>query len=373
MSAQKPFSIVLVIRPDNFRIDYVINENMAEGSRVYAENPAAFRKAAQEKSRRMVSSKRGVGVAVLELRGHPRHSDAVFIRDVMTNAGSRSNLMVTGRMASRQRQGEFESVLPYLNPRLVVKLHSILEGGDFRPTPFRNEQGKRVVFIGCGPRTAEESVKALQGLGGLFPDIRFETLALSAQAFEGNEANLGKADFFHGDTCLYIMNNGAVAVYREGLKDEAWAKIEAFKNQMPKDDPIYYMTREEAEAFACNIKSNGDILITTSISASFKTWLEKQGAHVLPHDLEEFRLAGGGPNCLTNEIHDITQLSALGLRTLIQQNPKLRSVIVAEMNKAIREKRLPTSMKRDVLDAKGPFRPRTVPLRTAHTQLRRVI
>lgn len=356
-------SISLMVEPRNFGVFYAINTKMKESIVRAQGDPRGFRMAAQRKWRLLARTKRRHGAAVLEIPGRPHKPDATFSRDSFASAPSRKGFLMAGRMASSERQGEFDAILPYLNQDYLVQLKTVLEGGDVRPSPYKDEWGRRVVFVGTGPRTSPEAVKRLQGLRCFFPDIRFEALPLSAQAFAGNSNNLEDADFFHLDTCLFFARNGAYAAYMPGLTDEAQATLRHYAVRHGKDSGHYEMSPEEAGAFFCNMKDNGRTLVAMPLSEQFEKWLKAQGEKVTQFDLQEFLDAGGGPNCLTNEIRHIWQLSALGIRTLLKQNPHLRTDISHAIEDAIRRGFLMPSIRRDVLDRQGPFRPRLEPVR----------
>ena len=111
---------------------------------------------------------------------------------------------------------------------------------------------------------------------------------------------LRSPDYLHLDMVLAKLGNRGWLMYGPGLGDvdpigETWSNV--FGGL-----PVIEVTQSEAEQLACNVLVIGNFVIG-SIPHRLSREIEALGFETIQVPLGEFRKAGGGAHCLTNELH----------------------------------------------------------------------
>lgn len=335
--------VMIVARPTHYRIEKPINKKMKENAHL---DPVELRERALEQHANMVAIMRKVGVLVLELEGDPRHPDACFIRDFcITLRHEEKSFMVIGDFASDTRQGEHEALLPFLDPAHIIYCHDlkhacgkrmVMEGGDFRQTPFFTQtEKKRIIIAGHGPRTQQHTIDALNEDTRLKPYFNFVKVKLSSKHFEDDPSNLVDAESIHTDTVCDVLPRGEVVIFNDGFARGADGshseanKIIQMAHRHGKS--ILFLTDHEAYHLATNKNAlTHEQLLTPILHRSHEDFLCRHGYVPNPCDLSAFEAAGGAANCLTQEV-TFDMLNSRGLQLLAYQNPHARDIILGEI------------------------------------------
>ena len=101
--------------------------------------------------------------------------------------------------------------------------------------------------------------------------------------------------FLHLDMVLGNVGNKAYVLYEQGLTSGA----EGLAGTPILDREVIRLEQQDAEAFAANLISVGDVVITGKVSSQLRKQLASLGFWVEELPLTEFYKAGGGAKCLT--------------------------------------------------------------------------
>ncbi|MBN4064447.1 hypothetical protein JYU04_01775 [Dehalococcoides mccartyi] len=101
--------------------------------------------------------------------------------------------------------------------------------------------------------------------------------------------------YLHLDMALGKIGNDAYLVYEEAFEEG----LETLGDSPVVQNKIIKISQEDAEQFACNGVTVGNVFLTGLISNSLIDSIERLGYLAITLDLSEFHKAGGGLKCLT--------------------------------------------------------------------------
>jgi N-dimethylarginine dimethylaminohydrolase len=261
----------LMVRPDHFRIDYVINPYMSTHDQP---DPALAMR--QWESLRQAIRAAGGEVEVLEQR--PDSPDMVYAMNLGL-ATSQRRVMVS-HMRFEPRRRESISAAEWfaghgfsLNRPGAAGVGPHFESGD--AFPFGDS-----LLVGYGPRTDLESLKYLAAEWG----IRVRGVRI---VHEG---------MYHFDLPFCPVDETHAMVYPAAFDDAGRQTLERI---VP--DPIV-LTDEEAFAFSGNSIVVNDTILMPACSPRLQRILTGLGLQVVVLDLSEFHKSGGSIRCLTNPL-----------------------------------------------------------------------
>jgi len=138
----------------------------------------------------------------------------------------------------------------------------------------------RYVLAGTGFRTTRDAHREVQEFFG-HPDV-IQTLV--------------DPYFYHLDTALFVLDDDNIAYYPEAFSP---GSREVLARLYP--DAVL-ATRDDASAFGLNSVSDGRHVFIAPQAEALAARLDERGYVPVPVDLSEFRKAGGGIKCCTQEI-----------------------------------------------------------------------
>jgi N-dimethylarginine dimethylaminohydrolase len=156
----------------------------------------------------------------------------------------------------------------------VRRSESVCEGeGDLVPVGG-------VILAGTGFRTTREAHRDVQEFFGL-PTVALE---------------LVDPHFYHLDTALFALDDENVAYFPDAFSP---GSLGVLRHLFPE---AVIATREDAVAFGLNSVSDGHHVFVAPQADGLIEQLDRRGYRPVPVDLSEFRKAGGGIKCCTQEI-----------------------------------------------------------------------
>jgi N-dimethylarginine dimethylaminohydrolase len=256
----------LVCEPRHFAVQYAINPWMHPDHHVDLD-------LAQEQWQTLIRAYRAHGHAVDTVEPVPGLPDMVF--------AANSAVVVDGRVFGSlfhapERRPESVHYETWFKASGfdVYRPESVCEGeGDLIPTG-------RYVLAGTGFRTTREAHREVQEFFGV-PVIGL---------------TLVDPYFYHLDTALFVLDEDTVAYYPEAFSP---GSREVLARLYP--DAVL-ATREDALAFGLNAVSDGRHVFVSPGATALMEKLAQRGYVPVPVDLSEFRKAGGGIKCCTQEI-----------------------------------------------------------------------
>ncbi|MFK4083096.1 dimethylarginine dimethylaminohydrolase family protein [Kribbella sp. NPDC020789] len=272
----------LMVRPDHFRIDYVINPYMST-----QDQPDPELTLKQWDSLRQAIIDAGGEVEVLEQR--PDSPDMVYAMNLgLAAADGRAML---SHMRFEPRRKESLSAADWFTGHGFDLART---GSDGVGPHF--ESGDAFVFgdslvVGYGPRTEADALKQLATQW----DIRVRGLRI---AHEG---------MYHLDLPFCPVDSTTALIYPPAFDAASQADLAGI---VP--DPIV-LTDEEAFAFSGNSLVVGETIIMPACSPRLHEILTGLGLRVVLVDLSEFHKGGGSARCLTNPLDfPLTAIGAPG-------------------------------------------------------------
>lgn len=264
-----------VVRPDHYRIDYVINPFMDP-----AAQPDPTRATAQWEVLVAALETAGARVDVLDQR--PDAPDMVYAMNLglamVRPDGERQ--LVLSHMRYPERRMETESA------RAWFATHgwstSYVGRGGVGP---HFEAGDAFAFgdalvVGYGPRTEELALKQLA-----------VDLGVRVRGFR-----IAHPGMYHLDLAFLPLDDRRAMVAPSAFDDDSAA---ALLDLVP--EPLV-LTEEEAMTFCANSVVVGRTAVMPACPPRVRRTLEEWGFEVVLCDLDEFHLGGGSIRCLTNPL-----------------------------------------------------------------------
>ncbi|WP_101523139.1 dimethylarginine dimethylaminohydrolase family protein [Nocardioides houyundeii] len=269
----------LAVRPDHFRVDYVINPFMDP-----ADQPDAA--VAREQWDHLVHTIEAHGGVVEVLGQRSDAPDMVYAMNLglAVRGADGSASAVLSHMRYEQRRMETESaqawfadaghVTSYVG-RDGVGAH--FEAGD--AFPFGD-----ALVVGYGPRTEELGLKHLAaGLGVRVRGLRIDHPGM-----------------YHLDLAFCPLDERRAIICPEAFDDASRA---ALLELVP--EPLVLTEDEALTTFAANSIVIGRTIVMPAAPERVRTQLEEWGFTVVVVEMGEFHKAGGSVRCLTNPL-DVT-------------------------------------------------------------------
>jgi N-dimethylarginine dimethylaminohydrolase len=260
---------ILMCPPDHFEVAYVINPWM-EGHYALTDTARALKQWMAMKE--IVESRAPVSL-IAPQDGLP---DLVFT----ANAGLvKDGAVALSRFRSKERQGE-----EAINRRWF-------EQHDFKILELPPE----LTFEGAGDALFDSS-RALFWVGHGFRSDK-DAAPVLEKLFATRTVSLTLIDprFYHLDTCLAPLGDGALMYYPGAFDENSRAEIETL---VPANRRIAV---DEADAlkFCCNAVALDDLVVLNDASPALQDRLKKAGLTPMLTPLSEFLKAGGAAKCLT--------------------------------------------------------------------------
>jgi N-dimethylarginine dimethylaminohydrolase len=256
-------------RPTYFDVSYAINPWMNPGDGVDRERALA-------QWERLLETYRGLGHRVDLLEPLPEQPDMVFAANGAVVARGK----VLGAMfANPERADEAPAHRAWFTSAGfdVRSPKNVNEGeGDFAVVGG-------AILAGTGFRTDHAAHLEAQEHFGM------PVISLS----------LTDPRFYHLDTALFVLDETNVAYYPDAFSA---GSQEVLRRLYP--DAVI-ATEADALAFGLNSVSDGRHVVIESDAVELIAELDRRGYEPVPVDLSEFRKAGGGPKCCTQEIRTV--------------------------------------------------------------------
>lgn len=269
----------LMVAPDHYRVNYVINPWMEEGRRRH-DFPGAQDQ--WNSLYEVLSSLPGVSIEVLE--SHSELPDMVFT----ANAGLVIHqTFIPSRFRFPQRSGE-EACFRRWASDTGFTIRDLPAGAFFEGAgDALFDRAQPVLWIGHGYRT---NVSALDPLSEIAESSKYTVFPLQ----------LKDPRFYHLDTCFCPLTGGNVLYYPEAFTNESLIRLESV---IPEDSRIP-VSRSDAYAFACNAVNVGRAIVLNDASETLVQQLAERNYAVIRSPLDEFMLSGGAAKCLTLRIDE---------------------------------------------------------------------
>jgi len=213
---------------------------------------------------------RAENVKLIEIEPSLEFRNQIFVRDT---GFCGNDVVVVGRMRTRERSGEEDLMLNFLkklNFNVLKIKKGFLEGGDVICVD------EETLIVGYGNRTDEEGISEMSNY-----------FQASIHRFQLDNR------FVHLDLCMNLIDENTLLVATE-IKGAVRAI-----NEIKKFDVIY-TGENEWSTLPANVLllEKGKILAAEENRETNRT-LEKLGFDVITVKLSEILKAGGGPRCLT--------------------------------------------------------------------------
>jgi N-dimethylarginine dimethylaminohydrolase len=262
----------LMCPPTLYDVNYVINPWMAGNV-----HTSSRTRAAEQWQHLYEAVSKIANVELIE--PEPGSPDMVFT----ANAGlERNGTVAISSFFHPERQGEE----PHFRRWFQQAGYTLIDTP--RTTPFEGEGDAlfatdgSCLWVGCGPRTAASSHRALRDIWGV------PVVAL----------HLIDPRFYHLDTCFAPLEGGYIMYFPDAFDHLSLHRIEMF---YPPEKRII-IREADAVSFACNAVNVGRTIILNKISTKLSGQLEQLGFNVVQIELTEFLKAGGAAKCLVMKL-----------------------------------------------------------------------
>ncbi|NII09285.1 arginine deiminase-related protein [Oleiagrimonas sp. C23AA] len=260
---------ILMCPPDFFEVSYVINpwmENQVSQASAHVAHT-------QWKALRNILAEHAHIDQIAPAEGLP---DMVFTANAGVVLG---NVFVPSRFRHAERQGE-EALFAKWFAEHGYEVREIdpeiaFEGaGD-----ALLDRGQPRLWMGYGHRSDEASVKAVGNL------LNIETVGLK----------LADPRFYHLDTCFCPLANGHIMYVPSAFDEASRQRI----RDLARPGSLIEVEPHDAERFACNAVSIGEVVVLNAASEELQSALENAGLSVKTTPMDEFMKSGGAAKCLT--------------------------------------------------------------------------
>jgi N-dimethylarginine dimethylaminohydrolase len=277
LETRAPESAVLMVTPEHFRVEYVINPHMRgpDGRPKQVDRELA---AAQWTALR--DSYAALGYTVFEIPGDPACPDMVFAANQSFPFADRQGRRraILSQMHAPERRAEVAHFARFYTE------HGYAAETLAAPGPFEGMGDalwvprRRGLLAGCGFRTSRAAAESLAP-------------AVGAPAFL---LELEDERFYHLDTAVAPLDERRCLVYPRAL---APASLELLAALFP--ELIVVDEREAVDGLACNAHCpDGLHVLIDAACTGTAAELARRGYRVLPHDLSELKKSGGSVFCM---------------------------------------------------------------------------
>jgi N-dimethylarginine dimethylaminohydrolase len=257
---------VLMCRPTNFDVKYVINPHMKPYSVV---QPQAL-----WEWENLVATLRSLSIQVDVIDQPTGVPDMVFATDQGIVRGNKV-LLANFRYKQRKKETPYYRQWFKDNGFEVYDLTRVFsfEGGD---ALFQKE----TLMVGTGFRASVGSCEEISEL--------FDIDVIPLRLIDPN--------FYHLDMCFLPLSDDSAVYYPAAFSESSRTLLARLVPQ------LHEMTQEEAESYAANSFVSDNVVVIQSGNPKFRQRLEDLGYMVAEVDLSEFKKAGGGIHCLINTL-----------------------------------------------------------------------
>jgi len=267
---------VLMIKPDHFSVDYVINPHM-EGNVGKVDKQKAW-----QQWEELRNTFRHLGFGIHSLEGEPGLPDMVFSanQSLPFIDENHKKHVVMSIMHSQERKDE----VPYLEQWYRQHGYQMEYLDPDRTPDFEGmgdaiwHKGKKLLWGGYGYRSSMEAYEQIKQ----FFDVPVIALELKEE------------DFYHLDTCFCSLNEDSALIYPGAFTDEG---LKIIKKVIPN---VYEADEKEArKLFACNATcpDGKHVIIQKGCKKTIKK-LKKAGFEIIELDTSEFLKSGGSVFCM---------------------------------------------------------------------------
>lgn len=269
----------LMTDPAHYEVSYQINPWMRPDA--WSADPAASRRAASAGWRNLKAALEGAGGVVHTTGGAEGLPDMVFPANAAVVLDGKA---LVARFRNPQRTGEetrFLAAFEDLKAKGVIDEVAQIAEGCFQEGAGDAiwDAGRRLFWVGSGPRSSPESVRAIADYFGQ------ATVHLP----------LASDRYYHLDTCFCPLSGGEILYYPPALTEGARAALA----ERVSPDQLIEATDEDAQAFCVNAVCIGRTVIMAEPPAALRARLAERGYDVVPVDLGSFMLSGGAAYCMT--------------------------------------------------------------------------
>ncbi len=265
---------VLMVSPEYYGVDYIINPHMKTDS---GELPVVDEKRASFQWEKLKNKIEELGLKVTVLGGKENLPDMVFSANQILPLDSKR--VLASKMATKERAPEVEYLVNFFkNHGLEVK-HLPDSVKRFEGTGDGIwHHGMGLLWVGCGPRTSYDAIEFL----GKELDLPVAPLELVDE------------NFYHLDTCMAVINSRTVVWTPKAFSEKSQNLIDKF---FP--DRIEIPYEEAKENFSCNCWSvDGKNVIVPVNTPILQKKLKAHGFNVHEVDTSEYLKSGGSVFCM---------------------------------------------------------------------------
>lgn len=263
-----------MVRPDHFRVDYVINPYMSP-----AAQPDHALAMAQWQTLRGTLEDLGAQVDVLDQRADA--PDMVYAMNLgFAVTGENRARVLMSHMRHPERRTEAESARAWFTAAGFVAsdvgragVGAFFEAGDAFPLAG-------CLVVGYGPRSDRQALKHLA--------VELETTVVGLR--------IAHPGMYHLDLAVCPLDEATALICPAAFDQESAARLHAL---VP--DAIV-LTEEEALTFCANSVVVGRTVVMPACPARVRIELETRGFDVEIVDVSEFHKGGGSVRCLTNPL-----------------------------------------------------------------------
>lgn len=258
----------LMCKPDYFEVKYSINPWMK--NEIVDKNLAFFQwnnyKNALESS----------GVRVETINPHESSPDMVFAADQAVTIGGKTLISNFKYKQRREESGNYKKWFVKNNFNLKFLPENVYFEGGGESAWVNNK-----LLIGTGFRTSLNACEHIQKI----LDVEVTCLELI------------NPNFYHLDTCLFVLNNETAFYYPNAFSKKANMRLKKLFNNLIK------ITKTEVFNFAANsVVLNNNVFMQKN-NKSMKNKIDNLGYKTHELDFSEFMKSGGGAHCLVQFIN----------------------------------------------------------------------
>jgi N-dimethylarginine dimethylaminohydrolase len=259
---------ILMIKPNHFRVDYVINSHMDTNNKV--DSALALKQWQGVKD-----AYESLGFKVIVYDDHIDYPDIVFCAN---QTFFHPKGIILSCMQHDQRKGEVEFFKKWFSDYEIKQAPESFEAmGDL----LWDYQGERL-FGGYGYRTNESVYDWIEEI----VNIKIKRLKLVSD------------NYYHLDTCLSIIDSDTAFYVESAFEQDA---IEILKNSF--QNLIKVDENEALDFLACNCHSpDGKNILIEKGAVKLQADARELGLNVLSLDTSEFRKSGGSIFCMKNQV-----------------------------------------------------------------------
>jgi N-dimethylarginine dimethylaminohydrolase len=267
----------LMTDPAQYDVHYEINPWMKPG--VWGADPETNRAHAHDSWAALKATLESHGASIRTLEGVAGLPDLVFPANAAVVLDGKA---LVARFRYPERTGEE----PHFRAAFeALKVEGLLQQVDQNEV-FQEgagdciwDAGRRLFWVGHGPRSAPESMGVIAR--------HFGEQAVSLP--------LATEQFYHLDTCFCPLPGGEILSYPPALTPEARRRL----FDIVPGHLLIEATAADAAAFAVNAVAIGHTVIMAKPTLCLRTRLAEHGYKVVGLDLDPFLLSGGGAFCMT--------------------------------------------------------------------------